>query len=446
MESSNDLSNFKPERLEVLEQAMSLVKEYNFFSLHEYELMLKEEEPTHEWPAEELQILLQSVTGRWVEIKQASTTYEEYLYLTGINQDINKDILEKVIKDINGMGLYEAQACWDYLFVDGYSCRFNSTEDKPENGVYIYIDPLREALKKRIDELKGEDLRSASDILKQEHCVYVEQTMTQPKRANKQPRPVWVVTGNVEGLKDFFYELGGRKYRGKFSFWEDPSDAILGYLQEQGRMSFSEQQEREEQLARDRSQRYRDRARKREDESKTYYQASSAAVEGIPMGQPILVGHHSEKRHRAALNRYHSNMSKSVEAGEKADYWRGRAASAEHSMDKKNDVAFAKRRLDEAKADKRRYQRALESSPDSKRWQNLFEQVEDKIAYWEQQIEELGGIQFSPENVKKGQQLFYRHGWYPVVRVNKKSVTVGNWHGGKGTWKVPYEEIRQVRD
>mgnify|MGYP001571258592 CR=1 FL=1 len=38
-------------------------------------------------------------------------------------------------------------------------------------------------------------------------------------------------------------------------------------------------------------------------------QAASAAVEGIPFGQPILVGHHSERRHRRALERSDRNMT-----------------------------------------------------------------------------------------------------------------------------------------
>lgn len=38
------------------------------------------------------------------------------------------------------------------------------------------------------------------------------------------------------------------------------------------------------------------------------FSAADAAVEGIPFGQPILVGHHSEKRHRRALERCDANM------------------------------------------------------------------------------------------------------------------------------------------
>jgi hypothetical protein len=43
------------------------------------------------------------------------------------------------------------------------------------------------------------------------------------------------------------------------------------------------------------------------------FRAADAAVEGIPFGQPILVGHHSEKRHRAALERCDTNMRAGIE-------------------------------------------------------------------------------------------------------------------------------------
>lgn len=42
--------------------------------------------------------------------------------------------------------------------------------------------------------------------------------------------------------------------------------------------------------------------------------AAHAAVDGIPFGQPILVGHHSEGRHRAALKRHDTNMQAACDA------------------------------------------------------------------------------------------------------------------------------------
>lgn len=45
----------------------------------------------------------------------------------------------------------------------------------------------------------------------------------------------------------------------------------------------------------------------------------------IPLGQPILVGHHSERRHRKDLERIHRLTSKSLEEGKKAEYYANKA-------------------------------------------------------------------------------------------------------------------------
>lgn len=48
-------------------------------------------------------------------------------------------------------------------------------------------------------------------------------------------------------------------------------------------------------------------------------------VSHIPLGQPILVGHHSERRHRRDLDRMASNMDKGLEASKLAEHHRARA-------------------------------------------------------------------------------------------------------------------------
>lgn len=68
------------------------------------------------------------------------------------------------------------------------------------------------------------------------------------------------------------------------------------------------------------------RAMKARTESGRAFQAAHQAVEAIPMGQPILVGHHSEGRHRAALKRQDSNMRKAIEADSKAEHYERKAA------------------------------------------------------------------------------------------------------------------------
>lgn len=76
-----------------------------------------------------------------------------------------------------------------------------------------------------------------------------------------------------------------------------------------------------------RRQRYEELAEKNRKEAANRFGAAREIGSHIPFGQPILVGHHSEKRHRADAARIHNNMRKGVEASDKADYYAGKAAS-----------------------------------------------------------------------------------------------------------------------
>lgn len=61
----------------------------------------------------------------------------------------------------------------------------------------------------------------------------------------------------------------------------------------------------------------------------TAYEAAHRAVEGIPMGQPILLGHHSQAAHEKALQRRDANMGKMIAAQDRVDYWTRKANFAE---------------------------------------------------------------------------------------------------------------------
>lgn len=53
----------------------------------------------------------------------------------------------------------------------------------------------------------------------------------------------------------------------------------------------------------------------------------SEGATGIPLGQPILVGHHSEGRHRAAIKRADNAMRTTIEEGKKAGDYAAKAES-----------------------------------------------------------------------------------------------------------------------
>jgi len=76
-----------------------------------------------------------------------------------------------------------------------------------------------------------------------------------------------------------------------------------------------------------RRKRFEVKAEKAGQASSAAYEASRRATNGIVIGQPILVGHHSEKQHRAALALSEQAMRKCWEEDEKAKHYAQKAAS-----------------------------------------------------------------------------------------------------------------------
>jgi hypothetical protein len=66
--------------------------------------------------------------------------------------------------------------------------------------------------------------------------------------------------------------------------------------------------------------------------SKSFYERSTSMARCIPMGQPILVGHHSEKRDRRFRRRLWDLMGKSVAANDKAKYYEEKAEAIESNQ------------------------------------------------------------------------------------------------------------------
>lgn len=76
---------------------------------------------------------------------------------------------------------------------------------------------------------------------------------------------------------------------------------------------------------------YKEQAEKADKESKLLSQESSKMLEVIPMGQPLLVDHYSYKSDKNYRERAWNKMGKSVEASQKAEYYRNKAEAAENN-------------------------------------------------------------------------------------------------------------------
>jgi hypothetical protein len=91
-----------------------------------------------------------------------------------------------------------------------------------------------------------------------------------------------------------------------------------------------------------------------EKKSTEAWESSHEGRDFLSLGEPIKVGHHSEKRHRALIERNHSRMGKSVELSKKAEthnykaeYWAGKENEVNLSMPE--SVEYYEYKLEEAK-------------------------------------------------------------------------------------------------
>jgi hypothetical protein len=72
-----------------------------------------------------------------------------------------------------------------------------------------------------------------------------------------------------------------------------------------------------------------------EKKSNEYYEKSNKDRDFLSLGEPIKVGHHSERRHRKVIEQAQQNMGKSVEFTDKAEMLESKA---EYWESRKNDI------------------------------------------------------------------------------------------------------------
>lgn len=178
-----------------------------------------------------------------------------------------------------------------------------------------------------------------------------------------------------------------------------------------------------------------------------------------PMGEPIKIGHHSEHRHRRAIARADTAMSKSVAADQEATTAADRAEAATHTTSHREDVGVTLRRIEKLEADKRGYERQVNGTTNTynpkpatgARLETLTRRIgelTDQIEYWKRHVDNKkaeGITVYDKTMIRKGDYVKYSNLglWpHPVQRVNAKSVTVGTDY----TWTetLPYNKIKAV--
>ena len=207
------------------------------------------------------------------------------------------------------------------------------------------------------------------------------------------------------------------------------------------------------------------RAERRAAEAEAADQRARQAHEALPPGgEPIKVGHHSEYRHRRALERADQTTRRSIDADHVAAAAAQRAATAGSSQSSRFNPHTVANRIERLGAEVRRLKRALDADTyddatgyrrptqaevDTRhiRLDPLLAEAEDQLTYWQSVRDEQrisGAIaDYNPSTVSAGDHVMIRGAWYLVVRANTKSVTVQTPHSW--TDRAPWHEVTSHR-
>lgn len=172
------------------------------------------------------------------------------------------------------------------------------------------------------------------------------------------------------------------------------------------------------------------------EESDGLLERSRALTANIPFGQPILVGHHSQRRHENTLNKSWNLLGKSVAATEEADRTAAAARSARYNAAHHDHPVRLARRLDRNEAELRRLQRSLDAADSAiygtGEWvKRITAMVADLTATIERDKRiqaESGAASYSQATVKAGDQVTIRGTTHTVVKANPKKVVIQS-HG-----------------
>jgi hypothetical protein len=146
-----------------------------------------------------------------------------------------------------------------------------------------------------------------------------------------------------------------------------------------------------EQKQEDKRSYYAEKAVKMRSFAENYRGMQKSITDRIPMGQPILVGHHSEKKHRRDIDRLHRYTDKAIEYDKKAQYYEEKAANyGKHGISSDDPEAVIKlkeklARLEEQRELMKRVNkayRAYKKNPESVETADLSDKMKHLVKTW----------------------------------------------------------------
>jgi phospholipid N-methyltransferase len=195
--------------------------------------------------------------------------------------------------------------------------------------------------------------------------------------------------------------------------------------------------------AEERADRFVDYKDKRISDAERAHEAVSRIADNIPLGQPILIGHHSERHARKDAERIENGLRETVKMWHTAKYWEDRAKGALRHAKYKELPGVRHRRIKGLEADLRRYQNSFAPDPKTKpqmwdgeehvwitngsrggRWakssslpaieqqsRRWIEHLQNRIAYEKTMLGEAGGIAAAQFTIEVGGRVLVADEW-----------------------------------
>lgn len=245
--------------------------------------------------------------------------------------------------------------------------------------------------------------------------------------------------------------------------------------------------------AEDRAERFEQYGENRAADAERAHAAVEAISGGIPLGQPILIGHHSEKRARRDAEKIKSGMQRAVRMWETSKYWESRAKGAIMAAKYKELPAVRARRIKTLEAEVRSWIASYTRHPDQpdimqrgynskegdppeahawvgpkgrgghwvraaslpaieKRAERWLAHLNNRLLYERAMLAEGGGLKADAFDINIGGRVSDGHSWYVVTKLNYQrrllsddfalfSVSVAGHYSGV----LPIERVKDYR-
>lgn len=199
------------------------------------------------------------------------------------------------------------------------------------------------------------------------------------------------------------------------------------------------------------------RAEREQARSDERWEAGRRLAASIPFGQPILLGHHSQRSAERDRDRIRGHIDASCTHQERADAAAAGARAAAFSTAARHSPTTVANRIERLEVAIRADERALQRPdwapgyPPDAAWRvattERLATARADLEHWRavraQQIADGEATNYGPDTVRKGDAVKIRGSWYSVVRANTKSVTVQTEYSW--TRRTPWHNVADHR-